>query len=108
VGKQWRIRRPEAGDRTSNRPVRHHRRPEKRPQGDREGRISDVDALRASDQMSPIAAVIADTHVRRRAKVLPEGLLPHLERADLILHAGDLMDPTPLATYAPVRAVRAA
>jgi putative phosphoesterase len=59
--------------------------------------------------MSPIAAIIADTHVPRRAKVLPEGLLPHLERADLILHAGDLMDCTlldELAAYAPVLAVR--
>ncbi len=34
--------------------------------------------------------------------------MPHLERADLILHAGDLMDPEildELAGYAPVRAV---
>ena len=59
--------------------------------------------------MSPLAAVIADTHIPRRAKVFPESLLPHLEQADLILHAGDLMDPAlleRLATYAPVRAVR--
>ena len=59
--------------------------------------------------MSPLAAVIADTHMPRRARVLPEGLIPHLERADLILHAGDLMDPTlleELAAYAPTRAVR--
>ena len=58
--------------------------------------------------MSPLAVVIADTHVPRRAKVLPEGLLPHLERADLILHAGDLIAPIlldGLAAYAPVRAV---
>lgn len=56
-----------------------------------------------------LAAVIADTHIPRRAKGLPESLLPHLERADLILHAGDLMDPAlldGLAGYAPVRAVR--
>jgi uncharacterized protein len=36
-------------------------------------------------------------------------LIPCLERADLILHAGDLMDPAlldELAAYAPVRAVR--
>lgn len=41
--------------------------------------------------------------------MLPEGLIPHLQRADLILHAGDLMDPTlleELAAYAPTRAVR--
>ena len=59
--------------------------------------------------MSPIAVVIADTHLPRCASALPEGLLPHLERADLILHAGDLMDPRlfdDLAAYAPVRAVR--
>jgi putative phosphoesterase len=40
---------------------------------------------------------------------LPEGLIPYLERADLILHAGDLMDPAlldELAAYAPARAVR--
>jgi putative phosphoesterase len=59
--------------------------------------------------MSPVAVVIADTHIPRRAKALPEALTPHLERADLILHAGDLMDPTllaELATQAPVRVVR--
>jgi uncharacterized protein len=59
--------------------------------------------------MSPLAAVIADTHVPRRARVLPEGLIPHLRRADLILHTGDLMDPTlleELAAYAPIRAVQ--
>ena len=36
-------------------------------------------------------------------------MIPHLQRADLILHAGDLMDPTlleELAAYAPTRAVR--
>ncbi len=56
-----------------------------------------------------LAAVIADTHVPRRARGLPEGLTPHLRRADLILHAGDLMDPAlldELAAYAPVKAVR--
>jgi putative phosphoesterase len=59
--------------------------------------------------MNPVAAVIADTHIPLRAKTLPEALTPHLERADLILHAGDLMDPAllaELATHAPVRAVR--
>jgi uncharacterized protein len=59
--------------------------------------------------VSPLALVIADTHIPRRAKALPEGLIPHLERADLALHAGDLMDPTlldELAAYAPVKAVR--
>ena len=59
--------------------------------------------------MSPLAVVIADTHLPRRASTLPEGLISHLERADLILHAGDLMDSTlldELAAYAPVRAVQ--
>jgi uncharacterized protein len=58
--------------------------------------------------VSPLAVVIADTHLPRRPIALPEGLIPYLERADLILHAGDLMDPTlldELAAYAPVRAV---
>ena len=56
-----------------------------------------------------LAAVIADTHLPRRAMPLPEGLAPHLGRADLVLHAGDLMDPAlldELAAYAPVKAVR--
>jgi predicted phosphodiesterase len=42
-------------------------------------------------------------------KVLTDGFTPHLERADLILHAGDLIDPVllnELAAYGPVRAVR--
>ena len=59
--------------------------------------------------MSLLAVIIADTHIPRRARALPEGLLPHLGRADLLLHAGDLMDPAlldELAAYAPVRAVR--
>ncbi len=58
--------------------------------------------------MSPLAAVIADTHIPRRAKALPEALKPHLERADLILHAGDLMDPKltdELSYCAPVKVV---
>ena len=59
--------------------------------------------------MGPLALVIADTHVPRRARALPEALIPYLERADLILHAGDLMDPgllDELDEYAPVKAVR--
>ena len=64
---------------------------------------------RQEARLSPLAAVIADTHVPRRARKLPGGLIPHLERADLILHAGDLMDPAlleVLCSYAPARAVR--
>jgi putative phosphoesterase len=59
--------------------------------------------------VSPLAAVIADTHMPRRARALPEGLIPQLQRADLILHAGDLIVPTlleELSAYAPTRAVR--
>lgn len=59
--------------------------------------------------MSPLAVVIADTHIPHRARALPLALIPHLERADLIVHAGDLMDPAvldELAAHAPVRAVR--
>lgn len=59
--------------------------------------------------MSPLAVVTADTHIPRRARGLPEALRARLPAADLIVHAGDLMDPallTELAGYAPVRAVR--
>ena len=59
--------------------------------------------------MSPLAVVIADTHIPRRARALPGALSPYLERADLVLHAGDLMDPAllgELAMYAPVETVR--
>ena len=59
--------------------------------------------------MSLLAAVIADTHLPRRARTLPENLLTHLGRADLILHAGDLIVGAlvkELGTYAPVLAVR--
>jgi putative phosphoesterase len=68
----------------------------------------DKNALQEA-RVSPLAAVIADTHVPRRARMLPATLIPHLEHANLILHAGDLMDPTlleGLAAYAPTRAVR--
>ena len=59
--------------------------------------------------MSPLAGVLADTHIPRRARVLPEELVPYLKRADLILHAGDLIEVSlldELVFYAPVRAVR--
>ena len=59
--------------------------------------------------MASLAVVLADTHIPRRAKGLPEELLPYLEGADLILHAGDLIEPSlldELALYAPVRAVK--
>lgn len=59
--------------------------------------------------MSPLAVVIADTHIPRRARALPQALTSYLQSADLILHAGDLMDLAlldELASCAPVRAVR--
>ncbi len=59
--------------------------------------------------MASLAVVLADTHIPLRAKGLPEGLLLYLAEADLILHAGDLLDPKlldELALYAPVHAVK--
>ena len=59
--------------------------------------------------LAPLAVVLADTHIPRRAKGLPEELLPYLEEADLILHAGDLIEASvleELTHYAPVRAVK--
>ena len=56
-----------------------------------------------------LAVVLADTHIPRRAKGLPGGLVPHLESAGLILHAGDLLVEDvlyELESYAPVRAVK--
>jgi uncharacterized protein len=70
---------------------------------------SRVRLQRDSVRVSPLAVVIADTHIPRRVKALPEALGPYLRRADLVLHAGDLMSPAlleELAAYAPVKAVR--
>jgi putative phosphoesterase len=56
-----------------------------------------------------LVVVLADTHIPRRAKGLPAGLTPHLESADLILHAGDLLVEDvlyELESYALVRAVK--
>jgi putative phosphoesterase len=56
-----------------------------------------------------LIVVLADTHIPRRAKGLPDGLGPYLERAGLILHAGDLLVEDvlyELEAYAPVRAVK--
>ncbi|MBA3473528.1 MAG: metallophosphoesterase family protein [Rubrobacter sp.] len=56
-----------------------------------------------------MAVVLADTHIPRRARALPKELMPYLREADLILHAGDLIQPSvleELSTHAPVRAVR--
>ncbi len=59
--------------------------------------------------MSRLAVVLADTHIPRRARALPEELVPYLVEADLILHAGDLLQPSvldELAAHAPVYAVK--
>ncbi|WP_409484632.1 metallophosphoesterase family protein [Arsenicicoccus dermatophilus] len=52
--------------------------------------------------------VLADTHSPRRWKALPEGLREPLAAADLVLHAGDVCEPSvldTLAAYAPVHVV---
>ena len=52
--------------------------------------------------------VVADTHIPRRTRTLPEALLQGLRGCDLILHAGDIQVPAVLAELewlAPVRAV---
>jgi hypothetical protein len=54
-------------------------------------------------------AVIADTHLPRGNRRLPDGCLRRLAEADLILHAGDLVSAAFLAelrSLGPVRAVR--
>ena len=52
--------------------------------------------------------VVSDTHAPRHWKSLPPSLVPLLEQADLVLHAGDVCVPAvldELAAYAPVRVV---
>ena len=52
--------------------------------------------------------VLSDTHSPRRCKGCPPALLPHLQTADVILHAGDGCTPDVLdllSTYAPVHVV---
>jgi uncharacterized protein len=52
--------------------------------------------------------VLSDTHSPRRWKACPPALLPHLEDADVILHAGDVCTPDVLdllSTFAPVHVV---
>lgn len=58
--------------------------------------------------------MISDTHLRDRGRRgepgrwLPDALIAHLDRADAILHAGDVIEPgvlERLGRYAPVRAV---
>jgi putative phosphoesterase len=57
----------------------------------------------------PTIAIISDTHLPRGSRRLPDACVEHLRRADLILHAGDLVMPEVLeeisALGPPVRAV---
>ena len=41
-------------------------------------------------------AIISDTHLPRGGRVLPPACVEHLRAADLILHAGDFMEPSVL------------
>lgn len=53
-------------------------------------------------------AVLADTHVRPGGRSLPDAVWRVLERADLVLHAGDVLTEELLAelrSFAPVHAV---
>jgi uncharacterized protein len=56
-----------------------------------------------------LAVVLADTHVRRgSSRRLPDAAYDHLLRADVVLHAGDVLIPElldELSGFAPVRAV---
>ncbi|RDU36466.1 YfcE family phosphodiesterase [Neobacillus piezotolerans] len=52
--------------------------------------------------------VLSDTHMPKRAKALPEALIPDLKSADLILHAGDWQEIevyTMLAAFSKVEGV---
>ena len=54
------------------------------------------------------ALVLSDTHAPRHWKACPPALLPHLDAADVILHAGDVCTPDVLdllAGFAPVHVV---
>ncbi len=39
-----------------------------------------------------LLAIISDTHLPRGGRALPESCVARLQAADLILHAGDVMD----------------
>jgi uncharacterized protein len=57
-----------------------------------------------------VLAIVSDTHMPRRSRVLPAACVERLRRADAILHAGDLMELSVLAELEalgpPVHAVR--
>ncbi len=56
-----------------------------------------------------LVGVVSDTHRSASVSALPQRLLDHLQRVDLILHAGDICHPVvleALGRIAPVEAVR--
>lgn len=56
-----------------------------------------------------LVGVIADTHIPHRLKTIPQTVFEIFHEVDLILHAGDIVDPRildNLASLAPVKAVR--
>lgn len=56
-----------------------------------------------------LVGVIADTHIPHRLKAIPPAVFEIFSEVDLILHAGDIVDPRileDLASLAPVKAVR--
>ncbi|HAX97840.1 MAG TPA: hypothetical protein DCY12_02835 [Candidatus Atribacteria bacterium] len=53
--------------------------------------------------------VLSDTHIPQRAKDIPQRLWEEIKKADLVLHAGDMVKPLVLekiAQFTPIRAVR--
>jgi len=66
------------------------------------------DLLVATTSPPLTIGVISDTHVSARARALPAAVLDRLSGSDIILHAGDLVELSVLATLqaiAPVLAV---
>lgn len=56
-----------------------------------------------------LVGIIADTHIPHRLKAVPPAVFEIFNEVDLILHAGDIVDPRvldDLASLAPVKAVR--
>lgn len=53
--------------------------------------------------------ILSDTHIPKRAKDIPQRLWEEIKQTDLVLHAGDIVQPLVLeniAQYTPIRAVR--
>lgn len=56
-----------------------------------------------------LVGIIADTHIPQRLNAVPQAVFEIFSEVDLILHAGDIVDPRvldDLASLAPVKAVR--